>query len=92
MNDTTSLIALFCDIDDFCKTFLPAWHRRQLASGERKRRRAPGLGASELMTILVHFHQSQYREGAQEVRRPPRSRRPGCFVEVCGSIAGGDKT
>jgi len=31
-------------------------------------------------------------EGAQEVRRPPRSRRAGCFVEVCGSIAGGDKT
>ena len=32
------------------------------------------------------------REGAQDVRRPPRIRRPGCFVEVCGSIAGGDKT
>jgi len=39
------------------------------------------------------------REGAQEakrqrseVRRPPRSRRAGCFVGVCGSIAGGDKT
>ena len=31
-------------------------------------------------------------EGAQDVRRPPRSRRPGCFVGVCGSIAGGDKT
>jgi len=38
-------------------------------------------------------------EGAQdakrqrsEVRRPPRSRRTGCFVGICGSIAGGDKT
>jgi len=38
-------------------------------------------------------------EGAQEterqrsgVRRPPRSRRAGCFVGVCGSIAGGDET
>ena len=31
-------------------------------------------------------------EGAQEVRRPPRSRRAGCFVEVCGFIAGGDET
>jgi hypothetical protein len=62
MNDSAiSLIALFCDIDDFCKIFLPAWHRRQLASGERKRQRASGLSASELMTILVHFHQSQYR-------------------------------
>jgi len=31
-------------------------------------------------------------EGAHDVRRPPRSRRAGCFVEVCSSIAGGDKT
>jgi len=31
-------------------------------------------------------------EGAHDVRRPPRSRRAGCFVGVCGSIAGGDKT
>jgi len=62
MNDAAAaLIALFCDIDDFCKVFLPAWHRRQLSSGERKRRREAGLSASELMTILVHFHQSQYR-------------------------------
>ena len=61
MNDITSLIALFCDIDDFCKIFLPAWHRKQLSSGERKRRRVAGLSVSELMTILVHFHQSQYR-------------------------------
>jgi hypothetical protein len=61
MNDTTALIALFCDIDDFCKIFLPAWHRRQLSCGERKRRRASSLSASELMTILVHFHPSHYR-------------------------------
>jgi hypothetical protein len=31
-------------------------------------------------------------EGAQDVRRPPRSRRAGCFVGVCSPIAGGDKT
>lgn len=61
MNDSTGLMARFCDIDDFCKTFLPAWHRKQLSSGERRRHRAAGLSASELMTILVHFHQSQYR-------------------------------
>lgn len=56
-----NLLNLFCDIDDFCKLFLSAWHRQQLSSGERKRRRAAGLSVSELMTILVHFHQSQYR-------------------------------
>ena len=52
------LLTLFCDIDNFCQLFLPAWHRQLLSSGERKRRRATGLCASELMTILVPFHQS----------------------------------
>lgn len=61
MNDCLELEPLFCDIDDFCKTFLPAWHRQQLTSGERKRRRATRLTVSELMTLLVYFHHSQYR-------------------------------
>ena len=52
---------LFCDIDDFCQLFLPAWHRQLLSSGERQRRRASRLTLSEIMTILVYFHQSQYR-------------------------------
>jgi IS5 family transposase len=55
------IITLFCDIDDFCKLFIPAWHRRQLTCGERKRRRATRLTASEMMTLVVHFHQSHYR-------------------------------
>jgi integrase len=37
-------------------------------------------------------HTLARREGAHDVRRPPRSRRAGCFVDVCSSIAGGDKT
>jgi transposase len=52
---------LFCDVDDFCRLFLPAWHRQLLTSGERKRRRASRLTLSEIMTILIYFHQSQYR-------------------------------
>lgn len=55
------LLLLFCDIDDFCRLFLPTWYRQQLFSRERQRRRTSRLGPSELMTILVHFHQSQYR-------------------------------
>ena len=55
------ILALFWDIDDFCKLFIPAWHRRQLTCGERKRRRATRLTASELMTLGVHFHHSHYR-------------------------------
>ena len=75
------LLTLFCDIDNFCQLFLPAWHRQLLSSGERKRRRATGLCASELMTILVPFHQSQYRcfkaYYLNEVRRHLRAEFPG---------------
>jgi hypothetical protein len=56
-----NLEALFCDVDDFCRLFLPDWHRQLLTSGERKRRRASRLTLSEIMTILIAFHQSQYR-------------------------------
>ena len=56
-----SLEALFCDVDDFCRIFLPTWHRQLLTNGERKRCRASRLTLSEIMTILIYFHQSQYR-------------------------------
>ena len=52
---------LFCDVDDFCQQFLPEWQRQQLSAGERKRLRASGLSPSEIMTLLIYFHQSHYR-------------------------------
>jgi hypothetical protein len=56
-----SLDDLFYDIDEFCRLFLPAWHRQLLTSGERKRQRTTRLALGEIMTILIYFHQSQYR-------------------------------
>ena len=56
-----SLLELFCHVDDFCQTFLPLWQREQLASGVRQRQRARGLSLSEVMTLLILFHQSYYR-------------------------------
>ena len=56
-----SLEALFCDVDDFCRVFLPAWHQQLLTEGTRQRCRSSRLTLSEIMTILIHFHQSQYR-------------------------------
>jgi hypothetical protein len=56
-----SLEALFCDVDDFCQSFLPHWQHEQLAYGECRRRRPGHLSLSEIMTIVVHFHQSHYR-------------------------------
>ena len=57
-----SLVALFCFIDDFCKLFEPAWERQLLTRGQRKRRRATGISLSELITLVILFHQTRYRQ------------------------------
>lgn len=57
-----SLLVLFCDVDDFCKAFLPIWNQQLLASGQKQRQRARSLTISEIMTILIAFHQSHYRD------------------------------
>lgn len=57
-----SLLPLFCSVDDFCREFLPAWERRLLESGSRRRTRARSLSTSEVMTILIAFHRSHYRD------------------------------
>jgi len=56
-----SLLELFCDVDDFCQKFEPTWNRRLFANGERHRQRQRSLTLSEIMTIVIYFHQSQYR-------------------------------
>lgn len=56
-----SLEDLFCDVDDFCRVCLPTWHRRLLSEGLRQRRGSSRLTLSEIMTIVIHFHQSHYR-------------------------------
>jgi len=56
-----SLLELFCDVDDFCQAFEPAWKQKQVASGDRQRQRERSLSLSEVMTIVIHFHQSHYR-------------------------------
>jgi hypothetical protein len=55
------IVALFCDIDDFCLHFEPRWHQHRLARGPRRRQREPPLALSDVMTIEVAFHQSGYR-------------------------------
>lgn len=56
-----SLTELFCDVDDFCQAFLPIWEQKQLQDGSRKRLRKSQLSMSEIMTIIILFHQSNYR-------------------------------
>lgn len=57
-----SLLELFCQIDDFCQEFEPIWEQRQVADGQRRRKRATRMSMSEMMTIVVHFHQKRYRD------------------------------
>jgi hypothetical protein len=53
------ILPIFCDIDDFCLLFEPHWRARQLDT--RQRHRASTLCLSEVMTIIVLFHASSYR-------------------------------
>ena len=56
------LIETFCDIDDFCQMFISQWQQQLIENGDKKRRRACRLTPAEIMTIIVHFHQSHYRD------------------------------
>ncbi len=55
------ILPVFCDIDDFCLLFEPTWRHRQLPAAPRQRHRAASLSLSEVMTIIVLFHASGYR-------------------------------
>lgn len=49
-----SRLDLFCAVDDF-------WQQTLVTSGQRKRLRATQMYPSELMMMLILFHQSHYR-------------------------------
>ena len=56
-----SILKLFCHVDDFCQ-WLTQWEQAKLLGVTRRRGPAPRLSMSEVMTILIHFHQSHYRD------------------------------
>jgi hypothetical protein len=89
-----SLLELFVHVDDFCKVFIPFWTAHLLTSGARQRKRDRSLDLSEIMTILIAFHQSHYRDFkayyCQQVLQHWRSEFPGLvsynrFVEFIPS-------
>jgi len=53
---------VFCSVDDFCEEFEPWLKARMLTDGSRKRVRSSSLSLSEIMTILICFHSSGFRE------------------------------
>jgi len=55
------LTILFCSVDDFWKTFKKDWEEHMIGSGKSKRGPEPRFSISEMMTIVILFHQSNYR-------------------------------
>ena len=58
------LVEDFCQFDDFCQVFYPRWKARLLTEGSlpsNKRGPAAGLADSEIMTILVLYHSSHFK-------------------------------
>lgn len=52
---------LFWEIDDFCEDFEKSFKAHALASKIRKRNRQFKLSLGEVVTIIIYFHSSSYR-------------------------------
>lgn len=52
---------IFCDLDDFCKRWMPYQQQNVLPNPLRQRKRLCRLSVSEVMTIMLLFHLSHYR-------------------------------
>jgi hypothetical protein len=55
------IVALFCDLDDCYQSFVPAWQQHLLPAPGQHRCRASRLSSSEIMTLVIAFHDSDYR-------------------------------
>jgi hypothetical protein len=56
-----ALTALFCSVDDFCKN-PPLQSGPLLLPGRSQRNRARSLSKSEIITLLISFHLSKFRD------------------------------
>ena len=52
---------LFCEVDDFCKLFFPQWEATLISEGVQEKTWSCRMSPSEIMTIMIMFHQSHYR-------------------------------
>jgi hypothetical protein len=55
-------LTIFCEIDDFCHLFEPKFNRQLLAEGKRQRIKPSRMSRAEVMTLLVLFHRSGFRD------------------------------
>ena len=60
---TANIIEIFCFLDEFCKYFEPELKKRAISTSGKQHRNRPGrMSDSEIMTILVLFHTSRFRD------------------------------
>lgn len=57
----SKLIEIFCSADDFCLEFIPLFEERLLNSGAIIRQRDRSLDMSEMLTIVIFYHQCRFR-------------------------------
>jgi hypothetical protein len=55
------LTDIFCHIDDFCNNFYNRPHFFLASNGNKKRKKPCSISISEIMTIVILFHMSGYR-------------------------------
>lgn len=55
------LTELYCSIDDFWKSFKIEWDKHLIDTGKSKRGPEAEMTTSEMITIVILFHQSNYR-------------------------------
>ncbi len=53
------LVTLYCSVDDFYKLFEQDWNKHQIGNSQRGPK--PELSIAEMMTIVILFHQSNFR-------------------------------
>lgn len=62
MASRLDITQIFCDLDDFCLQWSKLWQRqKQLPSLPNEKRCRSRMSLSEIMTIVIAFHGSDFR-------------------------------
>ncbi|MGQ3890120.1 IS982 family transposase [Legionella sp. CNM-1927-20] len=57
-----NLVELFCVVDDFAEEFFPEFEKIQLEYGIKRSQKPCSLTPSEIITIMIYFHQLRFRD------------------------------
>jgi hypothetical protein len=55
------LVEVFCEVDDFCKTFQNKFESHMIGNGQGPRGPNPGLAEAEIITLLLVLHSSGFK-------------------------------